>query len=202
MRHPRLASWSLGLLAAVSSLGRAAAQTVDGPVVVVLTMTSGISQTVRAGSVLPAPFAVRATKQDGTALPGLPVQFAVNSCIEVPLQPPACPPDSLYGTFEGGVDYVFVTTDADGIAVAPRFTAGAIDGSYSVFPFFSSQSIDGIYYGHDFSSLPLFQITQVGGGAVPGALSVPALGVWQGLLASLLILLCGLRKASGRQGAA
>jgi|GEM_PF-4274089 len=195
MRKFRRSIRSLGLALVVSCLASSvvSAQPADSSVAVTLTATGGDDQTVRVATILPTPFAVRATDEHGSPLAGLPVQFAVNSCIDAPLQPPSCPPAELYGHFASGPDGVTAMTDADGVAVANGFTAGSISGTYSVFPFIIPLEVDGIYY-HVVDSQPLFHITQVGrlpsAGAVD-AYGAPTLGTWQMIFAALLIAACG-----------
>jgi len=147
----------------------------------------GAKQTVRINQPLPQHFVARITRDDGRPVSGIRVAFAVNACMTFAGgSAPACPDASLYGRFDG--DPNAVVSDAQGNAESPRFIAGKIGGTYTVFAsqIGFAQEID----GQTFSSLPpsptasnLFSITQLG--AAPD--SVPALNQW-----ALLLLLGGI----------
>jgi hypothetical protein len=84
-------------------------------------ITSGVgaSQSAPAGSQFPIPLAVTVTDKDKNPVPGAAVTFAA----------PASGPS---GAFAGGGVVATTTTDVDGIAVAPAFTAGGTPGGYIV----------------------------------------------------------------------
>jgi hypothetical protein len=151
----------------------------------------GAKQTVRINQPLPQHFVARITRDDGRPVSGIRVAFAVNACMTFSGgSAPACPDASLYGRFDG--DPNAMVSNAQGNAESPRFIAGKLGGTYTVFAsqIGFAQEID----GQTFSSMPpsasasnLFSITQLS--AAPD--SVPALNRW-----ALLLLVAGIGLAS------
>ncbi len=191
MRQFQRVRWSSVLLAVALAgfAGGVIAQPAGDSVPVTLAVTSGDNQTVSVGTVLPVAFSLRATDPSGAPIAGLAVGFAINNCYSFPELPPTCPPLSLYGEFDGNNSAIAIS-DANGVAVAPQFEAGTINGSYEVLGLLDNQQVGGVDYTPAPSNYPLFHVTQTGGASI-GGLAVPALGVWAATLASLLIGLCG-----------
>jgi len=147
----------------------------------------GTKQTVRVNQPLPQHFVARVTRDDGRPVSGIRLAFAVNACMTFSSgSAPSCPDASIYGRFDG--DPNAVISNAEGNAESPRFIAGKLGGTYTVYAsqIGFAQQID----GQTFSSMPpsstasnLFSITQLS--AAPDAL--PALNRW-----ALLLLIGGI----------
>ena len=84
-----------------------------------IAINSGDQQSATVGFGFSTPFSVLVTNASGIAVPGANVTFTA----------PATDPT---GTFPGNVSAVTVITDANGVATAPTFTAGNVQGSYTV----------------------------------------------------------------------
>lgn len=147
----------------------------------------GAKQTVRINQPLPKHFVARVTRDDGRPVSGIRLGFGVNACMTFSGGPgQSCPDPALYGRFDG--DPSAVVSDAQGNAESPRFIAGRLGGTYTVYAsqIGFAQEID----GQTFSSMPpsptasnLFSVTQLS--AAPDAL--PALNPW-----ALLLLIGGI----------
>ena len=83
------------------------------------------------GARLPG-FAVRVTDPAGMPIPGLVVEFLVDTPLCAPLQPCNLPPASLYGLFANGRNFIQVGTDANGIARTGDYFGGTSSGTYRV----------------------------------------------------------------------
>ena len=85
-----------------------------------VTPVQGGGQTASGGSAFATALQVRVTSTDFTTnLPGVSVTFVA-------------PASGASGTFAGATNSVTVTTDSNGLATAPAFTANTTTGSYSV----------------------------------------------------------------------
>ncbi len=84
-----------------------------------ISVASGTPQTTAVGTAFSAPFQALVADRFGNPVPGASVTFAA-------------PSNTALGTFAGGVSSVMETTNAQGIATSPTFTAGSTLGNYSV----------------------------------------------------------------------
>jgi hypothetical protein len=144
-------------------------------------------------------FTVRVTHASGAPRPGVSVDFFVNVQLEFPEPPPGSvplPPSETYGHFDTTMPYR-VTTDANGIAVAPAFTSGTLAGEYDVVAYVSPNAPGNSDIGFPVP-IAYFHIRQLGGqGAITEMPTASPL-----TLAVLALMLAGVALVATRRRSA
>ncbi|HVT31255.1 MAG TPA: hypothetical protein VHE32_01305 [Rhodanobacteraceae bacterium] len=97
-----------------------------------LSLTGDAIVRVVPGAEAALPLSVRVVDAHGAPLAGLVVEFFADACVPPPSRPDPCPRSGTYGRFADAAGARHALTDADGVATAPAFTAGALPGAYDV----------------------------------------------------------------------
>ena len=119
------------MLAFVGISAAIAADGVSGNGIATIAINGPGHYTVRPNQTISPSFVVKVTDASGNPLPGLNVQFFINSSLCAPLAPCNSPPaGGLYGHFVDAASHI--PTNADGIATSPAFVAGSAAGGYQV----------------------------------------------------------------------